>query len=321
MVRPEDLLVLLEVARSGTFSAAGAALGIDHSTASRRINALEAVLGQPVLIRSVHGCQVTEFGSGLLERAEHIERALAGIGADQRPGRADPTYSGLVRVLAPEAFGACFVAPVLARMHRDFPAVTLELVTATRPMVQGSGADIEVGVGEPVSRRIESFRLADYTLGLYASPEYLKARGEPKTVAALSKHALIYYIDALLRVSDLDLIDQLFPAGAVHIGSTSVHAQAAATRAGGGVGVLPNFLVGRDRSLVRLLAHEVRVELTLTAGLAPRVLRRPAAIEVMQRLQAEVARRRRELWPDRARQSPAAPNPDPPMQGRGAEQR
>lgn len=299
MVRPDDLLVLLEVARSGTFSAAGAALGIDHSTASRRINTLEAELGQPVVTRSVSGCEVTDFGTSLLERAERIERALADIRPDGAADSDRPSYSGLVRVLAPEAFGACFVAPVLAGMHRDFPAVTLELVTATRPLVQGSGADIEIGVGEPVSRRIESFRLADYTLGLYASAEYLAAKGEPTTVAALSNHSLIYYIDALLRVSDLDLIDQLFPAGAVHIGSTSVHAQAAATRAGGGIGVLPNFLAGRDRNLVRLLTHDVKVELTLTAALAPRVLRRPAAIEVMKRLQTEVVTRRRELRPDR----------------------
>lgn len=299
MLRPDDLLVLLEVARSGTFSAAGAALGIDHSTASRRITALESELGEPVLIRSVHGCEVTEFGRTLLERAERIERALADIRHSVTAADGDkPLYSGLVRILAPEAFGACFVAPVLARMHSDFPEVTLELVTATRPLVQGSGADIEIGVGEPVSRRIESFRLADYSLGLYASREYVATHGEPTVVAELSRHSLVYYIDALLRVSDLDLIGRLFPAGAVQIGSTSVLAQAAATRAGGGIGVLPNFLAGGDPGLVHLLAREVRVDLHLTAALAPRVLRRPAAVEVMRRLQAEVATRRRELLPD-----------------------
>jgi DNA-binding transcriptional LysR family regulator len=46
MVRPDDLLVLLEVARSGTFSAAGSALGIDHSSVSRRIGTLESELGK-----------------------------------------------------------------------------------------------------------------------------------------------------------------------------------------------------------------------------------------------------------------------------------
>ena len=301
MVRPDDLLVLLEVARSGTFSAAGSALGIDHSTVSRRIGALESELGKPVVVRSVQGCEVTDFGRTLLERAESIERAMSGLAELDAPSASDPSiYSGLVRVLAPEGFGSCFVAPVLARMHREFPAVSLELVTATRPLVQGTGADIEIGVGEPVSRRIETFRLADYTLGLYASADYLAAWGEPTTLADLSRHSLIYYIDGLLRVSDLDLIDRLFPVGAVQIGSTSVHAQAAATRAGGGLGVLPNFLAHGDSRLIRLLPTQVRIELHLTAGLAPRVLRRPAAVEVMRRISAEVVARSRELWPDHA---------------------
>ena len=299
MLRPDDLLVLLEVARSGTLSAAGAALGVDHSTVSRRLSALETELGKPVVSRSVHGCEVTDFGRGLLERAERIEQAMIGIHDVDAPSNPDrPNFSGLVRVLAPEAFGACFVAPVLARMHNEFPAVSLELVTATRPLVQGAGADIEIGVGEPVSRRIETFRLADYTLGLYASRGYLRAHGAPTSLPDLAEHSLIYYIDALLRVSDLDLFDRLFPQGAVNIGSTSVHSQAAATRAGGGMGILPNFLVHGDERLIRVLPDEVSIELHLAAAVAPRVLRRPAAAEVMRRISREVTVRRRELRPN-----------------------
>ena len=299
MLKSDDLLVLLEVARSGTFSGAGAALSLDHSTVSRRVSALEAELGEPVVVRTALGCDVTEFGRALLGKAERIEQAMADVrGIDLTATSDRLTYSGLVRVLAPEAFGSCFVAPVLARMHRDFEAVTLELVTATRPLVQGSGADIEIGVGDPVSKRIEAFRLADYTLGIYASREYLSEKGEPTTVADLGRHPLIYYIDALLRVSDLDLIDRLFPSGAVQIGSTSVHSQMAATRAGGGIGVLPNFLVGRDPTLVRILPDQVHVDLSFTAAMAPKVLRRPAAVEVMQRIQEEVVDRQAELTPE-----------------------
>ena len=299
MLRSDDLLVLLEVARSGSFSGAAATLGIDYSTAARRVGTLESSLGQPVVVRSVHGCEITDFGRRLLEQAERIERAVEEVRHLQGSLTAgEQTFSGLVRVHAPEAFGACFVAPVLARMHRDFPDVTLELVTATRPLVQGSLADIEIGVGMALSRRVESFPLADYTLGLYASPEYLEHKGTPGTPAELSEHTLIYYIDALLRVSDLDLIDRLFPVGAVHIGSTSVHSQLAATRAGGGIGVLPNFLAGRESGLVRLLSGQVGVHLQLTVALAPRVLRRPPAGEVLRRLQSEVGRRRIELLPE-----------------------
>lgn len=298
MTNADDLLILLEVARSGTFVAAGAALGVEHTTVSRRVSALEKSLGRPVIIRTSRGCSLTDFGRSLMDGAEQIERTLASVvKTSASSDRAPAVLTGLVRISAPEAFGASFVAPVMARMHRSHPAVTLELVTATRPLVQGVGADIEIGVGEPTSRRVEAFPLASYTLGIYASQEYVRVNGRPTRRADLAGRSLIYYIDSLLKVTDLDLIDELFPGGSVQLGSTSVHAQVQLALAGGGIGILPNFVAAKVPGLTRLLPTEVDVPLTFTAVLAPRAVRRPAATEVLLELQNEVARRHEELHP------------------------
>src|ERR1700709_2593079 len=144
-------------------------MGVDNTTVSRRINSLERDLGNPVLIRTARGSVLTDLGQSLLAGAEQIERTMT----------AGAALTGLVRVAAPEGFGASFVAPVMARVHTRHPAVTLELVTATRPLVQGVGADIEIGVGEPASKRLQAFPLATYTLGLYASDDYLRRHGRP----------------------------------------------------------------------------------------------------------------------------------------------
>lgn len=117
----------------------------------------------------------------------------------------------------------------------------------------------------------------------------------PERTSDLAGRSLIYYIDSLLRVTDLDLIDRLFPGGTVQIGSTSVHTQIQVALAGGGIGILPNFLAGRTAGLTRLLADAVDIPLTFTAVLAPRLLRRPAATAVLRELQLEVQRRRSEL--------------------------
>jgi DNA-binding transcriptional LysR family regulator len=286
------------VARSGTFVAAGAVLGVEHTTVSRRVSALEKSLGRPVIVRTSRGCSLTDFGRSLMDGAEQIERTLASVvRTSATSDRAPAALTGLVRISAPEAFGASFVAPVMARMHRSHPAVTLELLTATRPLVQGVGADIEIGVGEPTSRRVEAFPLASYTLGIYASHEYVRVNGRPVRRADLAGRSLIYYIDSLLKVTDLDLIDELFPGGSVQLGSTSVHAQVQVALAGGGIGILPNFLAAGVPGLTRLLPTEVDVPLKFTAVLAPRAVRRPAATEVLQELQNEVARRHEELHP------------------------
>ena len=239
----------------------------NHSTVSRRIRALEKEFRQRLVISSAQGCEITEFGRSLLEPAERIDRAVAAVTTTSGQDSARPaTYTGLVRVLAPEAFGSQFVAPVLAGMARDHPGVHLELVTATRPVVQGVGVDIEIGVGEPVSRRVHTIPLADYTLGLYASRQYLDQHDEPGKPANMRHHALVYYIDGLLRVSDLDFIETLIPGSAIRIGSTSVHAQLAATRAGGGIGILPDFLASAYPDLAPVLADRVMVLLHFTAA-------------------------------------------------------
>jgi DNA-binding transcriptional LysR family regulator len=298
MPRADDLLLLLEVARAGTFSAAAERVGMDHSTVSRRIKTLEKEFGQSLVISSAHGTEITDLGQSLLEFAERIDRAVSAVTARAGQAPSEPaSHSGLVRVLAPEAFGAQFVAPVLARMARDHPALHLELVTATRPVVQGVGVDIEIGVGDPATRRLHTLSLAEYSLGLYASREYLRNHGEPTEPADIQAHCLIYYIEGLLRVGDLDFIESLIPEAGIRIGSTSVHAQVAATRAGGGIGILPDFLALTHPDLVPVLVDQVRATLRFTAAIPPHIIRRPAAQEILTRLGVEVERRRSELLP------------------------
>nr|WP_316783509.1 hypothetical protein [Streptomyces sasae] len=47
--------------------------------------------------------------------------------------------------------------------------------------------------------------LTDYTLGLYACDDYLAKYGRPKSLAELREHPLIFYIESMLQVGDLDI--------------------------------------------------------------------------------------------------------------------
>ena len=59
---PDDLLILLTVARLGRFNAVAETLGTTHTTISRRILALDKQLGGRTLERSPHGWELTELG-------------------------------------------------------------------------------------------------------------------------------------------------------------------------------------------------------------------------------------------------------------------
>lgn len=291
-MKADDLVILLEVARAGTLKAAADALGVNHTTVARRVRDLERRLGVPVISSTSTGTHLTELGHALLPAAEQVEQALRRASA-VRTARDDEELSGLVRVSAPEAFSACFAAPVVARLHARHPGLHVELATATRPLLQGSGADVEVGLSQSTARRADLIHLSDYALGLYATRSYLDRRGTPRAVADLQGHSIIYYIQGLLRVEDLLVIrDQR-----VHLASNSVFSQLEAARAGGGVALLPRFVALRHPDLVGVLPEQVRPALTFVAALAPAHLRRSASAQVLEAIRREVRDRADELLP------------------------
>ena len=55
----DDLRVFLAAARAGALLPAARRLGVDHSTVARRISALEAEIGAPLLDRSPRGVTLT----------------------------------------------------------------------------------------------------------------------------------------------------------------------------------------------------------------------------------------------------------------------
>ena len=207
---PDDLLVLLAVSRSAKFTTAAQALGLNHTTVSRRIAALEKALGGRVLSRAAGAWELTELGEQAVLAAEQVEAVLGTLGPT---GQAPDAIAGVVRMTATDGFSAYIAAPAVARLRRDHPGLSVEVVTMTRrALQQRSGLDIEVVVGVPQVHRAEAIRLGDYRLGMYASRTYLEEHGMPATVAELNQHPLVYFVDSMLQVDDLDAPRRLVPA-------------------------------------------------------------------------------------------------------------
>ena len=280
---PELLLVLLEVARTGTYSAAGAALGVNHTTVARKIAALEDALGDHVLVRTGERWALTPLGERVAAAAIEVQAALARL----RPG--DDVVSGVVRMTATDGFSAYLAAPAIARVRDEHPGVAVELVTATRrAMLQRSGVDIEVVVGEPRVFRAHSAHLGDYALGMYASRDYLARHGTPTTREEVTRHGLIYFIDSMLQVDDLDAPRRIAPDMEDGLTSTNVFVHVEATRAGAGIGFLPCFMADRHDDLVRLLGDELEERLPYYLVIRAEAMRQPAVALVVEAIKRQV---------------------------------
>ncbi|MEV6773796.1 LysR family transcriptional regulator [Nocardia sp. NPDC051030] len=287
---PDDLLVLLAVGRTGRYISAAEELGINHTTISRRIAALENALGGRVLTRGSGGWELTDRGREALVAAEAIESAVRSLTSDTR------TLEGVVRMSATDGFSA-YVAPrAIAGVQRHHPKVAVEIVAATRrASLQRTSLDIEVVVGKPQVGRAQAFPLGDYILGLYASDTYLAEHEAPATIADLTGHPLVYFIDSMLQVDDLDLAPSFAPKMRESISSTNVFVHVEATRAAAGLGLLPCFMADRHPDLTRILPDAVAVRLTYWLVTRSETLRRPEVAAVVEALRAEVRAQRAEL--------------------------
>ncbi len=289
----DDLLVLLAVGRSGRFVSAAEELGINHTTISRRIAALEQALGGRVLTRAAGAWELTELGRAALAAAEAVESAVRSLSADDDGMRA---LEGVVRVSATDGFSAYIAAPAAARVQRRHPRIAVEIVATTRrASVQRSSVDLEVVVGEPKVLRAQAMRLGDYCLGLYGSRDYLAEHGIPRDIEELSRYPLVYFIESMLQVDDLDLATSFAPMMRESVSSTNVFVHVEATRAAAGLGMLPCFMADRHADLVRVLPDRVSVRLTYWLAARAETLRRPEVATVVEAIQATVHEQREVL--------------------------
>ncbi|BBY26151.1 LysR family transcriptional regulator [Mycolicibacterium sediminis] len=282
----DDLLVLLAVARSGRYVTAADELGINHTTISRRVATLEQSLGGRLLVRVGGGWELTDLGRSALAAAEAVDDAVRGLAADSAGAR---TLSGVVRMSATDGFSAYIAAPAAADVQREHPDVAVELVATTRRATQQrSDMDVEVVVGEPQVHRAQADRLGDYCLGLYGARDYLARHGTPASRADLAGHPLVYFIDSMLQVDDLDLARAVAPGMRESVTSTNVFVHVEATRAAAGLGLLPCFMADRHDDLVRVLPEVITLRLTYWLVTRAETLRRPEVAAVVDAVRARV---------------------------------
>ena len=75
-VRADDSRYLIAVARSGTRRSAALDLGVDHTTVTRRIRALEKILGVRLIERGAVGWELTDIGRRVAKRASAIDESV-----------------------------------------------------------------------------------------------------------------------------------------------------------------------------------------------------------------------------------------------------
>ncbi len=291
---PDDLLILLTVARLGRFNAVAETLGTTHTTISRRILALDKQLGGRTLERSPHGWELTELGSQAVAAAESIEGTLGTLAG--RLSHGGDTLSGVLRISTPDGFGAEFVTPALVRLQGEHPHLNVELLSDTRKASRNrSGVDLEVVVGHLEPGNAQPIFLGNYFLRLYASPSYAKVHGLPETLDEVRRHGFVSYVESALKVEELGYRSSQLPVPRSSFQATSIFAQVEAVHRGAGIGLLPNFMVARRPGFLPVLAHDFQRQLPIWAVARAESLRSAAVQAALAALGTEILDRADDL--------------------------
>ncbi len=248
-----DLPFFLAVAEHGTLARAAARLRTDPTTAGRRIQKLERALGVRLFEHTPAGHVLTPEGTALREKARAMERLAAEASLASRGGAAAP-ITGTVRLSVAEGFGSAFLAPRIGSFADRHPGLTVDLVANSgflNPTRRET--DLAVLLARPRRGPLVTSRLTDYTLGLYASKDYLARHGSIETRDRLADHRLVGYVPDIVYAPELRFLDELPDVGPVALRSSSINAQARMIAAGAGLGVLPHFIGRLDPSLVPVL--------------------------------------------------------------------
>lgn len=247
-----DLRVFLAVAREGQMLAAARRLGVNHTTISRRLNALETALGSVLVERRPSGSALTQAGERLVPVAERVETEMLQLAAAMRQDEAD--VAGTVRIGAPDGLGNLVLAPAMGRLVERHPNLTVELVPLPRAFsLSRREADIAIGLDRPTQGRLVVSKLCDYALGVFASADYIARHGAPASRTDLAGHAVVSAVEDFVYAAALDYATALEAGAGRLFRCASVVGQLEAIRAGVGLGVLHDFAAAGDASLVRVL--------------------------------------------------------------------
>jgi DNA-binding transcriptional LysR family regulator len=187
------LPIVVTVARQKGFAAAASVLNMSASAVSHAVKAVEDRLGEPLFARTTRSVSLTEAGAKLIAS---FDAALEDIGAAvESLTAARGAVTGTLRINAMHAAFAMGLTRLIAKLAWEHPRLVVEVHTNEAFVdIVAQGYDAGIRLGEAVQQDMVTVRLTPpFDVIMVASPDYLRAKGEPKSLADLAKHNCIGY--------------------------------------------------------------------------------------------------------------------------------
>ncbi|MBY3038969.1 LysR family transcriptional regulator [Rhizobium laguerreae] len=209
-----DLRCVLAVAEHGGLAAAARALGVNHTTVLRRVNAFEEAQGLRLFERLPSGYLLTPGGEELLASVRQISSLVTDL--ERRLTGRDLRLEGVLRVATTDTLASSILPRHLAAFRVRYPDIVVELAVGNLPVdlvrhdvdaaIRPMAGPSETLIGRRVSAvafaiyaaqgaETRPWLVPDDTLAGTVAGRWVRAHVDPSEIAARA--------DSLLTLRDL----------------------------------------------------------------------------------------------------------------------
>ncbi|HET7679401.1 MAG TPA: LysR family transcriptional regulator [Xanthobacteraceae bacterium] len=278
----DKLKVFHAAAEAGSFTHAGEHLGLSQSAVSRQVSALETELGVSLFHRHARGLILTEQGDVLFRTAHEVFMKLEAARAKLTDSKERP--NGDLKVTTTAGIGLNWLTPRLGEFLELYPDIRITLIVTDEELdLSMREADVAIRLRQPQQPDLIQRKLFSVKFHAYASPEYLKRRGTPRSVEDIDKHPIIMLGGTVPQhLQNRNWLIQVGREGkAPRVPCLTINNVLGVQRAcqeGFGIAMLPDYLI-EDSGLVQLFDESDAIQLD-AFFLYPEELKSVARVQV-----------------------------------------
>lgn len=255
----DKLRIFHTVGQSKSLTQAGEVLGLSQSAVSRHIGGLEERLGVSLFHRHARGLLLTEQGEILFRTVSDMVAKLQTTEVSLTETSAKP--KGPFKLSVPSTFGTIWLAQQMKEYTDLYPDIAVTLICDDgEPDMSRREADAALRfkpVNAARSPDVVQVPIMQLRNSLYASNDYLRQHGIPKTMNDLKQHKLLGF-EAADGTLPFPEVNWLFEGKAgkelsAFFKVNSLLAMRTMVKQGMGIAALPDYLMHRTRHISRVL--------------------------------------------------------------------
>lgn len=251
----DKLRIFHAVAEAGSFTHAGHELNLSQSAVSRQISALEEDLKVPLFHRHARGLILTEQGEVLRRTAHEVFSKLEAAKTRLMDSKEKP--SGELKITTTVGLGSVWLTPRIKEFMELYPDIQVTLLLEDAELdLSMREADVAIRLRRPTQPDLIQRKLFTVHHHVYASPEYLKRYGIPKSAEDLDKHRILIFGPTEGYLTNLNWLETVGrPEGnprPVALRVNNAYGLRRAVQSGAGIATLADYIVAAETAVVQI---------------------------------------------------------------------